>query len=152
MTENEKVAPLKLQEINELTDILMSLQRCFMFSLSKELARGKVSFSQFFLLGHLLQNGHLTMSQIADKMGHTTAAATGLVDRLENLKYVTRSHDKADRRKVLVAIKPKGSALVQNIRDDMTRNLEQIMKELSPQEQATWLAIYRKVYSMCHGK
>ena len=31
------------------------------------------------------------MSAIAQKMGHTTAAASGLVARLENLGYVTRA-------------------------------------------------------------
>jgi len=39
------------------------------------------------------------MSGIALKMGHTTAAATGLVDRLEKLGYVQRSHALDDRRK-----------------------------------------------------
>ena len=48
------------------------------------------------------------MSAIAQKMGHTTAAASGLVARLENLGYVMRSHASDDRRKVMVCITPRG--------------------------------------------
>ena len=59
----------------------------------------------------------LTMSAIAQKMGHTTAAASGLVARLENLGYVTRSSAREDRRKVMVCITAKGSALVRRIRE-----------------------------------
>ncbi len=50
----------------------------------------------------------VTMSEVAERMDHSTAAATGLVDRLENLGYVERTHATNDRRKVLVRITPKG--------------------------------------------
>jgi len=44
------------------------------------------------------------MTDIAKKMGHSTAAATGLVDRLEKLGFVERMHSAEDRRKVFVRI------------------------------------------------
>ena len=52
------------------------------------------------------------MSDIAKKMGHSTAAATGLVDRLEKLSYVERAHAAEDRRKIMVSITSKGLDLV----------------------------------------
>lgn len=135
----------------ELADILMVLQRCFLMNLSKELNRGKISFPQFFLLGYLSQRGKLSMSEIAQTMGHTTAAATGLVDRLERLRYVTRGHDRTDRRKVLVGITLRGSALVEGIRREMVDNLNQVMGTLEPDERDYWLRIYRKIYNFCKG-
>src|SRR5438132_1132489 len=92
------------------------MQRCFVLHLCKELAPGNVSFPQFFLLAYLDQKEVLTMTAIAQKMGHTTAAASGLVARLENLGMVVRSIAREDRRKVMVCITPKGSALVRRIR------------------------------------
>src|SRR6478672_4288680 len=68
-----------------LSHIIMEMQRCFLLHHCKELAPGNVSFSQFYLLAALDQKEVLTMSAIAQKMGHTTAAASGLVARLENL-------------------------------------------------------------------
>jgi DNA-binding MarR family transcriptional regulator len=128
------------------------MQRCFVLHLSNELAPGNVSFPQFFLLTYLDQKEMLTMSAIAQKMGHTTAAASGLVARLENLGYVVRSSAAEDRRKVMVCITPKGSALVRRIREEMMGNLSKVMQHLTPEEQKAWLHIYTKIYNYCQSK
>ena len=128
------------------------MQRCFVLHLCKELAPGNVSFPQFFLLAFLDQKKVLTMSAIAQKMGHTTAAASGLVARLENLGYVMRSVARDDRRKVMVCITPKGSTLVRRIREEMVGNLTKILEYLAPDEQKAWLQIYSKIYDYCQSK
>jgi len=139
-------------DAEQLSHIVLEMQRCFMLHLCKELAPGNVSFSQFFLLGYLDQKEVLTMSEIAKKMGHTTAAASGLVARLENLGYVMRSIARDDRRKVMVCITPKGSALVRRIREEMVGNLMKILNHLTPDEQKAWLQIYSKIYDYCQSK
>src|SRR5476649_2009687 len=98
------------RDCEKLADIFTVLQRCFLVNLSKELARGKVSFAQYFLLGYLAAQKHLTMSEIA---------ATGMVDRLEKLGYARRMHASDDRRKIQVEITPAGLSLVAEIREDM---------------------------------
>ena len=85
-------------------------------------------------------------------MGHTTAAASGLVARLENLGYLVRSSAREDRRKVMVCITPKGSTLVRRIREEMVGNLVKIMQHLTPDEQKAWLHIYSKIYDFCQSK
>src|SRR6202035_937189 len=113
----------------ELAEIVMRMQRKFILSLSEELGHGSVSFPQYFLLGYLDKQDVITMSGIASKMGHTTAAATGLVDRLEKLGYVQRSHALDDRRKVMVKITQKGSGLVAEIRRDMVNKIVTLLRE-----------------------
>ena len=139
-------------DAERLSHIVLEMQRCFVLHLCKELAPGNVSFPQFFLLAFLDQKEVLTMSAIAQKMGHTTAAASGLVARLENLGYVMRSVARDDRRKVMVCITPKGSALVRRIREEMVGNLMKILEHLSPDEQKAWLRIYSKIYDYCQSK
>ena len=129
----------------------MTLQRCFLSNLSKELSRGHVSFPQFLLLTYLMQHGRMTMSTVAERMGHSTAAATGLVDRLESLQYVKRKHDLKDRRKVFVSINPKGVSLVGRIREELAVNLRSISDELTSEEQKSWLRIYRKINQFCQN-
>jgi Transcriptional regulators len=114
--------------------------------------RATFRFRQFFLLTYLDRKEVLTMSAIAQKMGHTTAAASGLVARLENLGYVVRSVARDDRRKVMVCITPKGSALVLRIREEMVGNLMKILNHLTPDEQKAWLQIYSKIYDYCQSK
>jgi len=139
-------------DAERLSHIVLGMQRCFMLHLCKELAPGNVSFPQFFLLTYLDRKEVLTMSAIAQKMGHTTAAASGLVARLENLGYVVRSVARDDRRKVMVCITPKGSALVRRIREEMVGNLMKILNYLTPDEQKAWLQIYGKIYDYCQSK
>lgn len=139
-------------DAERLSHIILEMQRCFLLHLCKELAPGNVSFSQFFLLAALDQKEVLTMSAIAQKMGHTMAAASGLVARLENLGYVTRSTTPNDRRKVMVCITGKGSALVRRIREEMVENLMKLMAHLTVSEQKAWLQIYTKIYNFCQAK
>jgi DNA-binding MarR family transcriptional regulator len=139
-------------DAERLSHIVLEMQRCFVLHLCKELAPGNVSFPQFFLLAYLDQKEVLTMSAIAQKMGHTTAAASGLVARLENVGMVVRSVAREDRRKVMVCITPKGSELVRRIRQEMVDNLMKIMEFLKPEEQKAWLHIYSKIYDYCQTK
>ena len=139
-------------DAERLSHIILEMQRCFVLHLCKELAPGNVSFPQFFLLAALDHKEVLTMSAIAQKMGHTTAAASGLVARLENLGYVVRSSAREDRRKVMVCITEKGSALVRRIREEMVGNLMKVMTHLTRGEQKAWLQIYSKIYDYCQTK
>jgi DNA-binding MarR family transcriptional regulator len=139
-------------DAERLSHIILEMQRCFVLHLCKELAPGNVSFPQFFLLTYLDRKEVLSMSEVAKKMGHTTAAASGLVARLENLRYVTRSAARDDRRKVMVCITPKGSALVRRIREEMVGNIMKIRNHLTPDEQKAWFQIYSKIYDYCQSK
>lgn len=75
------------------------------------------------------------MTEISKKMGHSTAAATTLVDKLEKLGYVQRLHASDDRRKVMVQITRKGIGLVESMREIMVDSLVDVMLErLSPSD------------------
>lgn len=126
---NEKKQTVR-KDAGRLADFIMFTQRSFLLDLSKELNKGNVSFAQFFLLGYLAKEDYLTMTDISKKMGHSTAAATGLVDRLEKLGYVQRLHASDDRRKVMVQITRKGIDLVDKMREDIVENLVEVMADM----------------------
>jgi len=130
-TNNRLVAP----DAERMADFIMFTQRSFLLDLSKELNEGNISYAQFFLLGYLSSEDYLTMTSISKKMGHSTAAATGLVDRLEKLGYVQRLHAADDRRKVMVQITRKGIDLVKALRDCIATNIESVMGELGESTQ-----------------
>ncbi len=131
----------------DLAEMILGVHQYFLVDLAKELSQSSVSFVQFFLLGHLEEDQALTMSEIAKRMGHSTAAATGLVDRLEKLGYVQRSHSKEDRRKVLVQISRKGSRLVEQVRSSIMTRVEHLMDTLTDSEKSTWVEIYQKIFN-----
>lgn len=117
-------------EADRLADFMMLAQRSCLLDLSNDLNKGKISYAQFFLLGYLDDQDSLTMTDIAKKMGHSTAAATGLVDRLQKLGYVSRVHAEDDRRKILVRISSDGRSLVRQLRNSLVENVANMMSQM----------------------
>ena len=125
---------MSIVDPNRLADFVLFTQRSCILGLSSELHRENVSFPQFFLLAYLASEDYLTMSDIAKKMGHSTAASTGLVDRLEKLDYVDRTHAAEDRRKIMVRITNKGIDLVSRMRGEIATSLSDVMAEMDEEE------------------
>ena len=127
----------------KLADFILFSQREFLLNLSRELNRDNISFAQFFLLSYLATSKELTMTDIARKMGHSTAAATGLVDRLEKLGLMERTHAVDDRRKVLVRITSRGIELVSRLRDELQNQIADAMSETSSADADSFMNSYR---------
>jgi DNA-binding MarR family transcriptional regulator len=124
-------------DASRLADFVLFTQRSCILNLSKELNRGNVSYSQFFLLTYLSSEEYLTMTDIANKMAHSTAAATGLVDRIEKLGYVERIHASEDRRKIMVRITSKGVELVSHMRKEIATDLAGILSSMDEEAAET---------------
>jgi DNA-binding MarR family transcriptional regulator len=66
-------------------------------------ARRNLSAADHKALGIIERNGPMTASELAKHTGLTAGAITGLVDRLIAAGYVSREHDRADRRRVILS-------------------------------------------------
>lgn len=73
-------------------------------------ANYKMNTGQMCILKWIASRGQepILMADVSKITGHSTAAATGLIDRLEDLEFVSRSHPEDDRRKVIVSITKQG--------------------------------------------
>lgn len=115
------------QDVQHLTDFVLFSQRSCILRLSPELTKEKVSFPQFFLLAYLAEEECLSMSLVAKIMGHSTAAATGMIDKLQELGYLKRFIAASDRRKIMVRITEQGRNLVKQMRNCIATDLAQMM-------------------------
>ena len=138
-------------DAERLAGIFTALRWSFVMKLSTDLARGKLSLPHYFVPGLLCQQKQLSMTKIAQKMVHTTAAATGLVDRLEKRGLARRIHAQDDRRKILVQPTPKGSGLVSEVREDMIANLLRLMGQLNTEGQQSWVGINETIHAYCQN-
>ena len=136
---NTSAEAQKEQDVQNLTDFVLFSQRSCILRLSPKLTKGKVSFPQFFLLAYLAEEECLSMSNIAKMMGHSTAAATGMIDKLQELGHLKRYTAAADRRKIMVRITEQGRRLVADMRSTIANDLAQMMTrddEASPMSSA----------------
>lgn len=74
----------------------------------------KISLNHLITLA-LLSKEELSMSQLAKRLGVTTAAATGHVDRMEANGWVKRTPMKGDRRQLQVNLLSKGAEIVDDV-------------------------------------
>jgi len=109
----------------EFADLLT--RRSCLLNLTKGLNQGNVSFAQYLLLGFLEQEDELTTLEVAKRVGHSTAAATGLMDRLEKLGYVQRFSSDNDRRSVVWKVTRKGSDLLGQLRETLVDSVSEIL-------------------------
>lgn len=116
-------------EAQRLADFVLFSQRNCILRLSPELTQGKISYPQFFLLAYLAEEGQLSMSSIARMMGHSTAAATGMVDKLQDLGHLRRFTAAADRRKIMVRITEQGRELIERMRGNIAKDLASLMSQ-----------------------
>jgi DNA-binding MarR family transcriptional regulator len=63
----------------------------------------------------LLEQGQTTPGFLADALGLTSGSVTALLDRLERLKFLERSPDPSDRRRIVVRPSPQILALAEKI-------------------------------------
>jgi len=122
-------SPSLQKDAQELADFILYSQRSCMLKLSPQLSKEKLSYPQFFLLAYLAEEEGISMSNIAKMMGHSTAAATGMVDKLQDLRYLKRSTAAADRRKILVHITQRGKELVAQMRQNIADELATMLHE-----------------------
>ena len=136
-TQSNNTNKNEITDAERLADFILFTQRSCILNLSAELNKEKLSFPQFFLLAYLSSEEFLAMSDIAHKMGHSTAAATGLVDRLEKLGFVERKQAAEDRRKIMVRITDGGVQMVANMRTEIAQNISTIMSDMDAEEAET---------------
>jgi len=81
------------------------------------------------------------MSELAKVMDVTTAAATGIVDRLVRYGYIVRAYDPKDRRVVNIKLTQKGSDLVKRIGRQRREVTSEVFGKISKEERENYLAI-----------
>lgn len=120
-----------------------------------EIYKGKITFPQVLIMDFLNKNGKSKMTDIAQFMGVTTAAMTGIVGRLVKSGYVARLHDPEDRR--IIKIKPtaKGSDLVKKVNTQRKQMIINMFGKITEKDRDTYMKIVMQIHNTLneeHGK
>lgn len=93
----------------------------------------------------LLMNGPLTPTELARRLGISTASMTTSIDRLVALNHARREPNPADRRGVLVVPSPRSAERAMNLLMPMIFGLERELHAFTPEEQAAITAYLERV-------
>lgn len=97
---------------------------------------------------HLIQSGPLGPTELAKRLGISTAAVTSVVDRLTALGHATRTQHPTDRRGVVVVPSPASVGRAMNALLPMIRGIDGVLDDFDPDEQATITAYLEQVLSV----
>lgn len=126
---------------DKIEEVVPAVMRGFAKMQTNELFKGKITLPQFFILSHLYKQGESQMNELANVMEVTTAAVTGIVDRLVTSGYVMRLYNPKDRRVINIRLTQKGSDLVKRISRQRREVTREIFGKISKEERENYLAI-----------
>lgn len=101
----------------------------------------RVTMSQVLILELLEKRQESKMKDIASFMGVSTAAATGIADRLVKCGYVVRVFDPDDRRIIRIRLTPKGHGLIKQFDSQRRRLVMRIFSRISEKDRQDYLRI-----------
>lgn len=135
--------------INDFADQINEIAPVIMRDLAKrqicELFKGKITLPQLLVLDFLDAKGASKMKDLALFMNVTTAAVTGIVERLVRDNYVLRSYDPKDRRIIRVDLTNKGSELFKKINRERRQIIVEIFSKISEADRQNYLRILLEI-------
>jgi DNA-binding MarR family transcriptional regulator len=106
-----------------------------------------------FLHHHLPADGlGLQPSELGERLHMTRPLVTTLVNSLEESNLVERVNDENDRRVVFVRPTEQGVALVQQVKEEFAKNIEEVMDHLGPEDGNELVRITRRVRAFLANK
>lgn len=128
--------------INEIMPVIM---KEFSRRQANELYKGKITLPQFLVLESLNRDGAIKMSELAHFMHVSTAAMTGIVDRLVRDGYAVRVFDELDRRVIKIKLMPRGSSLVKKINEQRGQMIIKIFGKICEKDRSEYLHILSQI-------
>jgi DNA-binding MarR family transcriptional regulator len=133
------------QFADRMSEIMPVIIKEFARRQTDEFYKGKLTFPQFLVLEFLRRSGESKMTTLANFMGVTTPAMTGIVDRLVKYGYVLRIFDPQDRRIIKIKLATKGTELVKKINQQRRQMIIKIFGQLSERDRQDYLRILLQI-------
>ena len=143
--------PLSLDEfVDKITEIMPVLSREFYKQRPNEFDKMRITLPQLVVLKELA-GGQLRMTDLAHSLNVTTAAMTGIIDRLVRDGYVRRETDDADRRIIKVRATTKGARIAKDAAEHQKNMIAKIFSVISQDEREEYLRIMTIVCDSLKG-
>lgn len=131
--------------LSEFADKINEIVPMFMKEFARlnisEFYKEEITLSQFSILLFLYKEVESKMSNLAHFMNVSTAAMTGIVDRLVKHGYVARQLDPRDRRIIKIKLTNKGALIVKKISQQRRQLMIKVFSKISEAEREAYLKI-----------
>ncbi len=129
----------------KLERIMPEIMKGFIHRLHSDVFQGKVTLPQVLILDLLNRCGASKMTDLAKEMKVSTAASTGIVQRLVLLGYVQREFDQSDRRIIKIKLSAKGAQLLKKLTTQRRQFITKVFEQISEHDRSEYLRILTQV-------
>jgi MarR family transcriptional regulator, organic hydroperoxide resistance regulator len=130
---------------DKINDIVPIMIKEFSRRHVSELYRGKITLPQFLILDFLYRNEDSKMSGLAHFMSVSTAAMTGMVERIVKYGYAIRESEPHDRRVIKIGLTLKGRELVKKINQSRRQMIIDVFGRVSEKDRSDYLRVLAKI-------
>jgi DNA-binding MarR family transcriptional regulator len=130
---------------DKMEQIMPEIMKGFIHRLHSDVFQGKVTLPQLSILDLLNRQGASKMTDLANYMKVTTAASTGIVQRLVLLGYVQREFDQKDRRIIKIRLSTKGIELLKKLIQQRRQMITKVFGQISEDDRGEYLRILMQV-------
>lgn len=130
---------------DKMNELMPTVIKEFARRQANELYKGKITLPQFLVLAFLVREGESKMTLLARFMGVSTAAMTGIVDRLVRDNYALRQSQAGDRRIIKIKLTSRGAQLVSKINAQRKQMILNIFGKISERDRQDYLRILMRV-------
>lgn len=134
-----------LDFVDKVSQIMPVITREFFKHQTEQFYKMKITLPQFAILQTLHKQGQSRMTDLARLLNVTTAAMTGIADRLVRDGYARRNRDPEDRRIVKISLTNKGSKIVKSLIEKQREMMIRIFGVISQAEREEYLKILIRV-------
>ena len=125
--------------------VLMKAFRALERHAADSIEAAQIGLSDFATLELLLHKGPQPVNAIGRRIGLTSGSITTAVDRMEARGLVTRGLDPVDRRARVVALTPRGKALITKVFGAHKAAMDSTAGGLSKSERTTLVGLLKKL-------
>lgn len=133
---------------DRLDEIIPVIMKEFSQRHVNELYKGKITLPQFIIMTFLEKHGQAKMNELAGFMKVTTAAMTGMIERLVKAGYVRRVFDPKDRRIIRAGLSKKGTGLIKKVVTQRRQMILDIFGKISEAEREDYLRILTHIHEI----
>ena len=109
-----------------------------------ELSKGEMAM----MICLLHMTGERTPMLLCQKLNISTARVANTLNSLEKKQYIIRTHDREDRRKVLVDLTEAGRTKVSECHNEMMADLTNMLKTLGEKDAIEYVRLNKKVVAI----
>lgn len=117
----------------ELIEMLTQVNAQILRALSPIVKSSGISVTEMIILWKINKQGPCKITDLSLKTGVPASTLTSLFDRLESKGFLTRIHDKEDRRCILIQGTPKLSDMIDSVIEKADSRSEAMLNSLSPE-------------------